>query len=108
MAQLVSFPGSPPSLYIYMCGLIYAKLLFIAREGESLEGFDHMWILKTRSVSIVATYESPKEREKLPNQHASRLFGVLYRWLDRWTKLLVNILTPHAHESLRTIMIKSW
>ena len=41
----------------------------------------------THSVSIVFTYESPKERERSPNQHASRLHGALYRWLDHWTRL---------------------
>ena len=37
-----------------------------------------------------------------------RLFGVLYRWLDRWTRLPANFLTPRALESLRTIIIGSW
>ena len=67
-----------------------------------------MRTLMTRSVSIVSTYESPKERERSPDQCASRLFGVLYRWLDRWTRLPANFLTPCALESLRTIIIGSW
>ena len=41
-----------------------------------------MRTLMTRSVSIVSTYESPKERERSPDQRASGLLGVLYRWLD--------------------------
>ena len=36
-----------------------------------------MRTLMIRSVSIVSTYESPKGRERSPDQHASRLFGVL-------------------------------
>ena len=67
-----------------------------------------MRTLMTRSVSTVSTvstYESPKERERSPDQRASRLFGVLYRWLDRWTRLPANFLTPRALESF---IIGSW
>ena len=35
-----------------------------------------MRTLMTRSVSIVSTYESPKEREGSPGQRASRLFAL--------------------------------
>ena len=65
-----------------------------------------MRTLMTRSVSIVSTYESPKERERSPDQRASRLLGVLYRWLDRWTRLPANVLTPRTLES-QTVPV-SW
>ena len=63
-----------------------------------------MRTLMTRSVSIV----SPKERERSLDQRASRLFGVLYRWLDRWTRLPANILRLRSLESLRTIVVGPW
>ena len=106
MGSLV--PRLSPSSLFYTRDFIYAKLNYCAqrREGESLGGFDHVRTLMTRSVSIVSTYESPKERERSPDQRASRLFGMLYRWLDRWTRLPANFLTPRALES-RTVPV-SW
>ena len=106
--SLASFPGSPPPLYFIRAILFTRNYCAGRREGESLEGFDHVRTLMTRSVSIVSTYESPKERERSPDQRASRLFGVLYRWLDRRTRLPANFLTPRALESQRTIIIGSW
>ena len=105
---LASFPGSPPPLY-FIRAIIFTRNYCAERRegpGESLGGFDHVRTLMTRSVSTVSTYESPKERERSPDQRASRLFGVLYRWLDRWTRLPANFLTPRALES-RTVPV-SW
>ena len=47
----------------------------------------------------MSTYASPKERERGPDQCVLRTFGVLYRWLDQWTRLPANILMPHVLES---------
>ena len=102
----IAFPGSPPPLYFIRAILSMQNYCAERREGESLGGFDHVRTLMTRSVSIVSMYESPKERERSPDQRASRLFGVLYRWLDRWTRLPANILMPRALES-QTVPV-SW
>ena len=106
--NLASFPGSPPPL-CFIRAILFTRNYCQRegpREGESLGGFDHVRTLMTRSVSIVSTYESPKERERSPDQHAGRLFGVLYRWLDRWTRLPANVLTPRALKS-QTVPV-SW
>ena len=76
---LASFPGSPPPLYFIRTILFTRNYCVERREGKSLGGFDHVRTLMTRSVSIVSTYESPKERERSLDQRASRLFGVLSR-----------------------------
>ena len=57
-----------------------------------------------------STHESPKERERSPDQSAS---GFLECSTDgsidgSWIRLPANFLTPRALESLRTIIIGSW
>ena len=56
------FPGSPPLYFIHV--ILFTRNYYAERgEGESLGGFDHVQTLMTCSVSIVSTYESPKEQE---------------------------------------------
>ena len=83
--------------------LLIRGIIILAREGKSLGGFDHVGTLMMCSTSAVSTYMSSKEREREPDQCALRLFGVLYRWLNQWTRLPANILIPCALESQKVI-----
>ena len=80
-----------------------------AREGGGDPGWlwSHVDTDDACSTSTVSTYNyGPKETRKRPDQCALRLFGVLYRWFDRWTRLPANVLMPHTLES-RTVTV-SW
>ena len=57
-------PRLPPPLYFIRAIIFTRNYCAKRREGESLGGFDHVRTLMTRSVSIVSTYGSPKERER--------------------------------------------
>ena len=88
-----------------MHGNIYVE----ASEGESLGSFDHVQTLMTRSMSTVSTSTSMQIQNNEKRAWISvgvKLSGVLYRWLDHWTRLPAIVLMPHALET-RTITV-SW
>ena len=61
----------------------------------------------THSMSTVYTYASRKERDRSPDQRALRLFRVLHRWIDHWTRLPTNVLMPCAVENQIAIVTGS-
>ena len=60
------------------------------------------------SVHCVHVCESKRVRKKPVDQRALRLSRVLHRWIDHWTRLLVNVLMPCAIENQRAIVTVSW
>ena len=48
-----------------------------------------------------------KERERSPDQRALRLFQVLHRWIDHWTRLPTKVLMPCVVENQRAIVTGS-
>ena len=87
----------------YTRDFIHAKL-FCREKGGARESLwsalitsGHRWRVQC---PLCPRMRVQKKRERSPNQRASRLFGVLYRWLDRWTRLPANVLTPRALESM--------
>ena len=82
--------------------------MFKRPEGESLGGFDHVRILMTHSMSTVSMYARLNEQEKSLGINAGlKLFGVLHRWIDHWTRLPTIVLTPRALETRRAIVPQS-
>lgn len=49
---IVSSPGSPPSLLLYTCMIVYTEIILKCLDGESLGGFSHV----TGSVSSYLLY----------------------------------------------------
>ena len=84
-----------PSLFC-TCDFIYAKLLFMAKEGESLGGYDHVRTPMTHTFSVHMRVQK--------NEKDSVLVG-FWSALEMAQSLSPNVLTPRALESLRTIMI---
>ena len=67
-----------------------------------------MRTLMTHSMSTVSTYASPKGHKKKARIDVGlKLFGVLHRWIDHWTRLPAIVLTPRALETLRAIVPQS-